>query len=50
MGSMYSGSNLQRKGDIRYSSCYGAVRRLRYGMKAVEKVFEKRLNGIVSVD
>ena len=36
--------------DIRNSSCYGAVKLLEHGRKVVERVFEKRLCRIVSVD
>ena len=38
------------KGDIRNCSCYRAVKLLEHGMKVVERVFEKRLCRIVSVD
>ena len=38
------------KGDIINCSCYGAVRLLEHGMEVVERVIEKRLCGIVSVD
>ena len=38
------------RGDIRNCGCYRAVRRLEHGMKVVERVFEKRLHRIVSVD
>ena len=38
------------KGDVRNCSCYGAVKLLEQGMKAVERVLEKRLGRIVSVD
>ena len=38
------------KGDIRNCSCYGAVKLLEHGMKVEERVFEKRLSRIVSVD
>ena len=38
------------KGDIRNCSCYGAVELLEHGMKVVERVLEKRLCRIVSVD
>ena len=37
-------------GDIRNSSCYGAVKLLEHGMRKVEMVLEKRLHRIVSVD
>ena len=37
-------------GDIRNCSCYRAVNLLEHGMKVVEKVLEKRLRRIVSVD
>ena len=48
MGSKYSGSNLQGKGDIRNWCCYRAVKLLEHGMKVVEHVFEKMLHRIVS--
>ena len=38
------------KGDKRNCCCYGAVKLLERGMKVVERVLEKRLNIIVSVD
>ena len=38
------------KGDISNCSCYGAVKLLEHGMKVVERVLEKRLCRIVSVD
>ena len=38
------------RGDIRKCSCYGAVKLLEHGMKVVERVFDKRLWLIVSVD
>ena len=38
------------KGDTRNCSCYRAVKLLEYGMKVVERVLEKRLHRIVSVD
>ena len=50
MSSRYSGSNLQGEGDIRNCSCYGAVKLLEHGMKVVERVIEKRLYRIVTVD
>ena len=37
-------------GDIKNCSCYRAVKILEHEMKAVERVLEKRLHGIVSVD
>ena len=37
-------------GDIRNSSCYGAVKLLEHGMKVVERVLEKRLRSIVFFD
>ena len=40
----------KRKGDIRNCSCSGAVKLLEHGMKVVERVLEKRLHRIVSVD
>ena len=40
----------KRKGEIRNCICYGAVKLLEHGVKVVEKVFEKRLHRIVSVD
>ena len=41
---------IKGKGDIRNCSCYGAVRHLEHGMKVVERVLEKGLYRIVSVD
>ena len=41
---------LKGKGDIRNCSCYRAVKLLEHGMKVVERVLEKRLRRIVSVD
>ena len=38
------------KGDIRNCSCYRAVKHLEHDMKVVERVLEKRLDRIVSVD
>ena len=38
------------KGDIRGCSCYGAVKFVEHGMKVVERVLEKRLHVVVSVD
>ena len=38
------------KGDVRNCRCYGSVRLLEHGVKVVERVLEKRLRGIVSVD
>ena len=38
------------KGDIRNSSCHRAVKLLEHGMKVVERVLEKRLCIIVTVD
>ena len=38
------------KGDIRNCSCYAAVKLLEHSMKVVERVLEKRLCRIVSVD
>ena len=38
------------KGDIRNGSCSRAVKLLEHGMKVVERVLEKRLCRIVSVD
>ena len=38
------------KDDIRNCSCYGAVKLLEHGMNVVERVLEKRLHRIVSVD
>ena len=40
----------KRKGDIRNCSYYGAVKLLEHGMKMVERVLEKRLYRIVTVD
>ena len=37
-------------GDIRNCSCYGIVKLLEHGMKVVERVLEKILHRIVSVD
>ena len=37
MGSRYSRSNLQRKGDIRNCSCHRAVKFVEHGMKVVER-------------
>ena len=48
MGSKYSGSDLQGKGDIRNCSCYGAVKLLEHSMKVVERMLEKRLCRIVT--
>ena len=36
------------KGDIRNCCCHRGVKLLEHGMKVPERVFEKRLNGIVS--
>ena len=38
------------KGDIRNCSWYRAVKLFEHGMNVVERVLEKRLHGIVSVD
>ena len=38
------------KGDIRNCSCNRAVKFLEYGMKVLERVSEKRLRRLVSVD
>ena len=38
------------KGDIRNSSCHGAVKLHKRGVKMVERVLEKRICRIVSVD
>ena len=38
------------KGDIRNCCCYRAVKLHEHGMKVVERVLEKRLCRIVSVD
>ena len=40
----------KRKGDIRNCCYYGAVKFFYHGMKVVERVFERRLRRIVSVD
>ena len=40
----------KKKGDIRNHSSYRAVKILEHGMKVVERVFEKRIRRIVSVD
>ena len=40
----------KRKGDIMNCSCYGALKLLEFDMKVVERVLEKRLRRIVSVD
>ena len=37
-------------GDIRNCSCHRVVNFLEYGMKVVERVLEKRLHGIVTVN
>ena len=37
------------KGAVENCSCYRAVKILEHGMKLVERLFEKRLHGIVSV-
>ena len=37
-------------GDIRNSSCYRAMKQHEHGIKVVERVLEKRINRIVSVD
>ena len=50
MGSRYSGSNLQGKGNIRNCCCYGAVKLLEHGMKVVERLLEKRPHRIMSAD
>ena len=39
-----------RKGNIRNSSCYRAMKLLEHGMKVVESVLEKRLCRMVFVD
>ena len=41
---------LKGKGDIWNCCCYGAVKLLEHGMKAVEKELLKRLCAIVTVD
>ena len=38
------------KGDTRNSSCYCAVKHLGHGMMVVERVLEKWLHRIVTVD
>ena len=40
----------KRTGDIRNCSCYRAVKLLEYGMKVVERMLEKSLHRIVTVD
>ena len=40
----------KEKGDIRNSRCHRAVNRFEHGMKVVERVLEKKLSRIVSVD
>ena len=40
----------KRKGDIRNCSCYCAVMLLEHGIKVVERLLEKRLCRIVTVD
>ena len=40
----------KEKGDIRNCSCHRAVKLLEHGMKVVERVLEKILHRIVSVD
>ena len=49
MGSRYSGSNRHGVGDIRNCS-YRLVRLLEHGIKALERVLEKKLHRIVTVD
>ena len=41
---------LNRKGDVRSCRCYGAVKLPEHGMNVVDRVLEKRLHRIVSVD
>ena len=38
------------KGDIRNCSCYGDVKLLEHGMKVMERLLEKRLHIIVTVE
>ena len=38
------------KGDIRNNYCYGAMKLLEHGIKELERVMEKRLHRIVTVD
>ena len=40
----------KRKGDISNCSCYSSVKLLDHGMKVVERVLDKRLCRIVTVD
>ena len=41
---------VKRKGDIRNCSCYRVVKLFEHEMKMLERVFEKRLSRIVSLD
>ena len=41
---------IKGKGDIRNCSCHRAVKLIEHGIKVVERVLEKRLQRIVSVD
>ena len=41
---------IKGKVDVRNYGCYGAVKLLEHGMKVVNRVLEKRLHGIVTVD
>ena len=50
MGYKNRGSNLQGKGDIRNCSCYRAVKLLGHGMKVKERVLDKSLRRIVTVN
>ena len=40
----------KEKGDIRNFSCYRAVKLLEHGVSVVERVLEKRLCRVVTVD
>ena len=50
MGSKYSGTNLQGKGDIRNCSCYRVAKLPVHGMKVMKRVLENRVWRIVTVD
>ena len=50
MGSKYRGSIFKGKGDIWNCSCYRSVKLLENGMKVVDRVLEKSLQRIVTVD
>ena len=38
------------KGDISDCNCYGAVKHLEHGMKVIERVLEKGLCGLVTIN